>query len=99
MKLLAYLLLVPTIAASEQPPNTKTPSNGRYQLVQLSEFRRDRFLIDTQTGRMWMASCEVPGEGQVDCKYQAWFEEDVVGLNTTLAKVTSAIKAIKGGGN
>lgn len=28
-------------------------ANGRYVFGQVSEFRRDKFLLDTQTGRLW----------------------------------------------
>lgn len=30
---------------------------GRYQLIQLSEFRRDQYLLDTDTGRVWVMVC------------------------------------------
>lgn len=38
-----------------KPPQQKvlaTPS-GRYVFGQISDFRRDQFLLDTQTGRLW----------------------------------------------
>jgi hypothetical protein len=28
-------------------------SNGRYVFGQISEFRKDQFMLDTQTGRLW----------------------------------------------
>jgi hypothetical protein len=38
-----------------KPPqqNTLACENGRFVLGQLSEFRRDNFLLDTKTGRVW----------------------------------------------
>lgn len=29
-------------------------ANGRYVFGQVSEFRRDQYLLDTQTGRLWV---------------------------------------------
>lgn len=38
-----------------KPPQQKTlaSENGRFVLGQISEFRRDQFLLDTKTGRVW----------------------------------------------
>lgn len=42
------------------PPAQKTLSSqdGRYVFGQVSDFRRDQFLLDTRTGRMWKLSYE-----------------------------------------
>lgn len=34
-----------------------TPPAGSYQLQQLGEYRRDQFLLNTQTGRVWNKVC------------------------------------------
>lgn len=52
-----------------------------YQLVQLSDFRRDQYLIDKKTGRTWVNICmgEVKG---ADCDGEIlWQEKLAVGLN------------------
>lgn len=42
------------------PPAQKVLSSqdGRYVFGQVSDFRRDQFLLDTRTGRMWKLSYE-----------------------------------------
>ena len=32
-------------------------TGGRYVFGQLSEFQKDKFLLDTQTGRVWIMIC------------------------------------------
>lgn len=51
--------LVASIAFAEpvevKPPQTKVlgTSSGRYVFGQISDFRSDQFLLDTETGRLW----------------------------------------------
>lgn len=53
---------------------------GRFQLIQLSEFRRDQFLLDTDTGRMWGIACTKDGKnGQ--CEMQSLIELEVENLH------------------
>jgi hypothetical protein len=63
--ILAAILVIPTIAASQQQqpsPRARTPlaapnvasPNGRYVFGQVSDFRRDQYMLDTQTGRLWV---------------------------------------------
>lgn len=42
-------------AVKVTPPQQKLLSseNGRYVFGQISEFRRDQFMLDTKTGRLW----------------------------------------------
>jgi len=53
------LLVLPALALAEpvevKPPQNKVllSTNGRYVFGQISEFRADQFLLDTQTGRLW----------------------------------------------
>lgn len=79
--------------------NNQTSFNGRYQLVQLSDFRRDQFLLDTQTGQLWSKSCEVPGDDKSECKYSIWIQEDIVGINATLNDVIKRTEIIKNSKN
>lgn len=59
---IAISLLLPAVAvpalaqeAREKPTPTKVlaTDGGRYVLGQISEYRRDQFLLDTKTGRVW----------------------------------------------
>lgn len=67
---------------------------GRYQLVQLGQMRRDQYLLDTATGRLWTVVCGAGAHG-VDCEYAYWSEADVLGLNVTLEQATAHEEAIK----
>lgn len=40
---------------------------GRYHFSQLSTMRRDQFMLDTETGRIWMRVCASPGKGMGEC--------------------------------
>jgi hypothetical protein len=48
------------------PPQNKTLSSdhGRYVLGQISEFRRDQYLLDTVTGRVWVIATRKPADGK-----------------------------------
>lgn len=52
------LWVAPTVADPldiKLPPPSRllSSSNGRFVFGQISDMRRDQFLLDTQTGRMW----------------------------------------------
>ena len=62
-------------------------SSGRFQLVQLSAMRRDQYLIDTQTGRIWNNVCaELKGE---ECVQNVWQEMHVSKLAVPKSKTTT----------
>lgn len=53
---------LPYVASAEDkvkivPEKSRTLStpNGRFVLGQISDFRSDQYLLDTQTGRLWQA--------------------------------------------
>lgn len=61
--------------------------NGRYVLGQISEFRADRFLLDTETGRVWQivrtednntVFSRVPFDDSFGIKY-SYMPEDTAG--------------------
>lgn len=56
-KMLLLLLIVAltnSIAQSKENKNRSLSSeNGRFVFGQISEYRRDQYLLDTQTGRIW----------------------------------------------
>ncbi len=48
------------------PPQNKVLSspdtNQRYVFGQISDFRRDQYLLDTKTGRLWQKVCAKSGD-------------------------------------
>lgn len=68
-----------------------SPIGGRFQLIQLGEYRRDQFLIDTETGRIWNSICVVTGspdpkKASSECQGTlAWEEMYVENLHTLKA--------------
>lgn len=50
-------------ALAQQPPAPPKPTGvvgvpgGRFAFGQISDFRRDQYMLDTQTGRMWQIVC------------------------------------------
>jgi hypothetical protein len=63
--LLILLAVSATAVAAEPvkvtPPQNRvlsgTDSNQRYVFGQISEFRRDQYMLDTRTGRLWQKVC------------------------------------------
>jgi hypothetical protein len=53
-------------AVKVQPPANKSLSaeNGRFVFGQISEFRRDQYMLDTKTGRLWRTAVTSIGEGE-----------------------------------
>lgn len=49
-----------------QPPANKSLSaeNGRFVFGQISEYRRDQYMLDTKTGRLWRTVVISIGEGE-----------------------------------
>lgn len=93
--ILAILVSLPAYAQSDEgPKNTKT-SGGRFQLIQLSNMRRDQYMIDTQTGKLWAPSCEA-ANAKDECIYHAWLIQDVqdvtIGLKDIIKKIESLNK-------
>lgn len=62
---------IPYSAASDQ-------IRSNYQLVQLGEFRRDQFLVDQATGRVWRRVC-TGGVSGVECDGMLVWDEMYVG--------------------
>jgi hypothetical protein len=60
---LALLALVAVTAHAQiqTPPagqgTALSATGGRYVFGQISESRRDQYLLDTQTGRLWVQAC------------------------------------------
>ena len=67
------------------PPTNKqlAAENGRFVFGQISDYRRDQYLLDTKTGRMWRVvtykfknedGTDAPGEGY-EAMTPVWFKE------------------------
>jgi hypothetical protein len=78
---LVILILTSTIASAESK-TASASSGGRYQVLQLSDMRRDQILIDTQTGKTWHWACLVDSRSSnsADCGYGAWTLDDAEGI-------------------
>lgn len=63
----AIALLAPSFAFAEEG-NVLSAEGGRYVFGQISDARRDQFMLDTATGRLWRVVCDrAPGqEGSAD---------------------------------
>lgn len=56
----------------------KAEKNNRFKLTQLSQYRRDQFLLDSQTGRAWKLTCLANSNGRSgDCDVEAFLEVGV----------------------
>lgn len=75
---IALATLTSTIAFAGPAPKSAGSKDGRFQIVQISNFRRDQFLIDTHTGKLWRYTCLVPEENE--CGKAAWMAEEIEGI-------------------
>ncbi len=90
MRLVVILLacLISVSAAAQE----KT-SGGRFQLIQLSNMRRDQYMIDTQTGKVWAKVCTAPiGD---DCDASAWTLNDVEGITASRIQIQKTAEAVQ----
>ena len=54
-KLFLLLVILPGISlAFDNKGQVLSSAGGRYVFGQISEFRNDQYLLDTQTGKMWV---------------------------------------------
>lgn len=64
-------VLISSLAFADEPVKVKPPANksltaenGRYVYGQISELRRDQYMLDTKTGRLWNLNVIVKGIGE-----------------------------------
>lgn len=82
-------------SVTSQPPEQVHP--GRFQVLQLGSMRRDVYLIDTHSGRMWARVCMVSSKGSgPDCAFDAWRHEAIEGINYTQQELNEMAKLIRG---
>lgn len=79
--------------------NSAQTEVGRYQLLQLGSMRRDQFLLDTATGKLWSSVCGYKKKGSdgPDCEYSLWEPQDIIDINTTREQANAAIKFMREG--
>lgn len=72
---------------------------GRFQILQISDMRRDQYMIDTQTGNLWSSTC-ISKENN-ECAYGAFMKVDVEDINikksAILKKASDIDKYIENG--
>jgi hypothetical protein len=84
---LACAFIIHTLRGSAIPPHFfrsaeqgQSHENHEFELTQLGEMRRDQFLLDKKTGRIWTEVCAGQVSGP-DCNGQlTWQEMQVEGL-------------------
>ena len=81
----ALSLFVRTSTPSQQASLVRdfpAPAAHDFQVVQLGTFRRDQFLLDKRTGRVWHSTCVSKAQTpSVDCSgVQIWDEMYVSGI-------------------
>lgn len=79
--------LPPKVSQPKLPP-IATPEPHEFQLIQLGELRRDQFLLDKQSGRVWVSVC-AGGMVGADCKGSVlWQELFVEGITPEYSPAT-----------
>ncbi len=93
-KIILVLMLFPLMGFGAA--KNQGTSSGRFQLIQLSDFRRDQFLIDTQSGQLWRITCAVQANsgGSAECGFSYWSEEIVEGKNATSKQIGEMIQRV-----
>lgn len=81
---------------AEKKPDP-SPENGRFQLVQLGSMRRDQYLIDTATGKLWQPTCHVQSKSNSpgDCNYSAWRVQDIEGVTSSKEEILEMTKFLE----
>lgn len=94
MRLLAFVLLLCSATAGAQTSKNSTAGkDGRFQLIQLGDMRRDQMLLDTQTGRVWGRTCLVASSDAAGCEMYGWMLNEVESV--TASKEAIYNKAFK----
>lgn len=92
--IIASIVLLASVTHAQKKSNTST-QNGRFQLIQLSDFRRDQYLVDTQTGKMWQKSCFISSSDSSECAYGPWMTVDVEDITMDFGAIDKKAKALK----
>lgn len=76
----SFFLIICSSASAQSASGSKHGAGshsggGRFQLIQLSDFRSDQFLIDTETGKIWQPVCTKLATDGSHCDGSIIFEE------------------------
>lgn len=93
------LAIISPLLSFADDKNTGTSTDGRFQLVQLSNMRRDQFLLDTKTGKVWNNQCIVAGPNSGDCNYAVFLLMDVEGITGSVREIFKKAADIKNANN
>jgi hypothetical protein len=90
MKKLLLLLLIIAVTDSiaqlkENKNKNLSSENGRFVFGQISEYRRDQYLLDTQTGRIW----QIVADSSKNVSLQQILFESIDGSKTLLPEEPS----------
>ena len=79
---------------TSRPSATQDSIEHDFQLVQLGDFRRDQFLVDKSTGRVWQSICSGPTSGP-DCNGMLIWDEMYVGGGVTPSDSGAALAYLR----
>ena len=83
-----FFRVAPALPSAPAPASKSGILEHDFQLVQLGEFRRDQFLVDKRTGRVWQSICTGEAAGP-DCKGMLiWDEMYVTGETPSSTSVS-----------
>ena len=92
-KLIILSVLISSVACFADEKNVASSPGGRFQLIQLSNFRRDQFLIDTKTGKIWNKQCLV--STSEDCEYSAFMSMDVEDITVPAKEILKRARNVR----
>jgi hypothetical protein len=79
MKYAALIFSIILFSACEKAQ--KEPKNDRFKLMQISDFRRDQYLLDSATGRLWVKVCSDVGKDGMCAGVSYWQRELVQNID------------------
>lgn len=75
--------------------NAIAQKEGRFQIVKISSGSvLGSLMIDTQTGKIWKHQCVINDKND-KCQGYAWGEEDVVGITTSVKKLSEKYEQVE----
>lgn len=86
--LLSLVVITPAFAQEKT-------NGGRYQLIQLSNMRRDQYMLDTHTGKIWSKVCLVGAGSNGECDKTAWLADSVENVTAPRAKIYQEAESLE----
>ena len=79
--------------ASSPPGSVLSAAGGRFVFGQISEYRRDQYLLDTLTGRLWRSTCAIyDKDDPKKCNLTAMEPIDFIDSNGKLSGTSPPVK-------